>query len=43
MLKLEQLKRLRSENTPRHPMIIHTINSYRIPFIPSQNYVVLGV
>ena len=22
---------------PRHPIIIHTIDSYQIPFIPSQN------
>ena len=29
--KLEQLERLRSENTPHHPMITHTIDSYQIP------------
>ena len=29
--KLEQLEHLRSENTPRRPMITHTINSYQIP------------
>ena len=28
--KPEQLKRLRSDNTPRRPMIIHTIDSYWI-------------
>ena len=33
-LKLEQLERLRSEDTPRHLMITHTIESY---WIPSQN------
>ena len=26
--KLEQLERLRSENTPHHPMITHIIDSY---------------
>ena len=26
--KLEQLERLRSEDSPRHPMITHTIDSY---------------
>ena len=30
-IKLEQLERLRSENTPRRPMITHTIDSYQIP------------
>ena len=34
MLELEQLKRLRSDDTPRRPMITHTIDSY---WIPSQN------
>ena len=29
--KLEQLERLRSEDTPCHLMIIHTIESYWIP------------
>ena len=29
--KLEQLERLRSEDTPRHLMITHTIESYWIP------------
>ena len=29
--KLEQLERLCSEDTPRHPMITHTIPSYWIP------------
>ena len=33
-LKLEQLERLHSENTPHRPMITHTIDSYQIP---SQN------
>ena len=32
--KLEQLERLRSEDTPRRLMITHTIESY---WIPSQN------
>ena len=32
--KLEQLERLRSEDTPRHLMITHTIESC---WIPSQN------
>ena len=32
--KLEQLERLRSENTPRRPMIAHTSASYQLP---SQN------
>ena len=32
--ELEQLERLRYENTPRRPMITHTIDSYQIP---SQN------
>ena len=32
--QLEQLERLRSEDTPRRLMITHTIESYRIP---SQN------
>ena len=31
MLELEQLERLRSEDTPRHLMITHTIESYWIP------------
>ena len=30
-LKLEQPERLRSEDTPRHLMITHTIESYWIP------------
>ena len=30
-LQLEQLERLRSENTPHRPMITHTIDSYQIP------------
>ena len=30
-LELEQLERLRSEDTPRRLMITHTIESYRIP------------
>ena len=30
-LRLEQLERLRSENTPHRPMITHTIDSYQIP------------
>ena len=30
-LQLGQLECLRSEDTPRHPMIIHTIDSYWIP------------
>ena len=29
--KLEQLQRLRSEDTPRRRMITHTIESYWIP------------
>ena len=29
--KLEQLERLRSENTPHRLMITHTIDSYQIP------------
>ena len=29
--ELEQLERLRSENTPRCPMITHTMHSYQIP------------
>ena len=29
--KLEQIECLRSENTPRRPMITHTIDSYQIP------------
>ena len=29
--KLEQLERLRSENTPHCPMITHTIDSYQTP------------
>ena len=33
-VKLEQLECLRSENTPCHHMITHTIDSY---LIPSQN------
>ena len=33
--KLEQLERLRSEETPRRLMISHTIESY---WIPSQKY-----
>ena len=31
VFKLEQLERLRSEDTPRHLMITHTIESYWIP------------
>ena len=31
VLKLEQLERLRSEDTPRRLMITHTIESYWIP------------
>ena len=27
-MKLEQLERLRSEDTPRHPMITHTIDQF---------------
>ena len=27
-IKLEQLERLRSEDTPRHPMITHTIEQF---------------
>ena len=34
LIELEQLERLRSEDTPRRLMITHTIGSYRIP---SQN------
>ena len=30
-LKLEQLEHVHSENTPRRPMIIHTIDLYQIP------------
>ena len=30
-IKLEQLERLRSEDTPRHPMITHTSDSHQIP------------
>ena len=30
-LKLEQLERLLSENTPCRPMITHTMDSYQIP------------
>ena len=30
-IKLEQLERLRSEDTPRRLMITHTIESYWIP------------
>ena len=30
-MKLEQLERLRSEDTPRRLMITHTIESYWIP------------
>ena len=30
--KLEQLERLRSENTPRRPMITYTTDSYQIPY-----------
>ena len=37
--QLEQLERQRPENTIRCPMITHIIDLYRIPFIPSQNYV----
>ena len=33
-LQMEQLERLRSDNTSRHPMITHAIDSY---CIPSQN------
>ena len=29
--QLEQLERLRSENTPHRPMITHTIDSYQFP------------
>ena len=29
--QLEQLERLRSENTPHCPMITHTIDSYQTP------------
>ena len=29
--QLEQLERLRSENTPRCPMMTHTMHSYQIP------------
>ena len=29
--QLEQLERLRSEDTPRRLMIIHTVDSYYIP------------
>ena len=32
-----------SANTLRWPMITHTIYSYQIPFIPSQNYIVQRV
>ena len=38
--RLDQLERLRSENTLHRPIITHTIDSYRIHFIPSQTYVV---
>ena len=31
LYKLEQLERLRSEDTPRRLMITHTIESYWIP------------
>ena len=31
LVKLEQLERLRSEDTPRRLMITHTIESYWIP------------
>ena len=31
LIKLEQLERLRSEDTPRRLMITHTIESYWIP------------
>ena len=31
LMKLEQLERLRSENTHRRPMITHTMDSYQIP------------
>ena len=34
LIQLEQLEHLRSENTPRRPLITHTIDSYQIP---SQN------
>ena len=34
--QLEQLERLRSEDTPRRLMITHTIESY---WIPSQSYI----
>ena len=30
-IQLEQLERLRSEDTPRHLMITHAIKSYWIP------------
>ena len=30
-IHLEQLERLRSENTPRRPIITHTTDSYQIP------------
>ena len=29
--KLEQLERLRSEDTPRRPMVTHTMDPYQIP------------
>ena len=32
LLKLEQLECLLSENTPRRPMITHTMDSYQIPW-----------
>ena len=35
--ELEQLECLHSDNTTRCPMITHTIDSYRIPFIQGQN------
>ena len=30
-VKIEQLERLRSENTPHRPMITHIIDSYQVP------------
>ena len=37
---LEQLKCLRSENSPCHPTITRTIDLYRIPFIPNRKHIV---
>ena len=39
-MKQIKLERLHSENITSCPMITHIIYSYRIPFIPSQNFVV---